>query len=62
MVIDGISRITAEISALETMACTLDPNMIDDDFGYGLGMLFSHIRRELLDLEKEAEEERHERK
>jgi hypothetical protein len=56
--IDTVREITAEVPALESMAYGLDPNSVDEDLGMGLGRLLDHIRKDLLALEKEVQEEK----
>ena len=51
--IDTLHEITAEVSALQSMANSLDTDGLDKDFGWGLGRVLSHVCNDLAKLEKE---------
>jgi methenyltetrahydromethanopterin cyclohydrolase len=51
--IDTLREIAAEVSALESMANSLDSSGVGEDFGWGLGMLLTHVCNDLAKLEKE---------
>jgi hypothetical protein len=51
--IDTLHEIAAEVSALQSMANSLDKDGVFNDFGWGMGRLLSHVRGDLAKLEKE---------
>jgi len=51
--IDTLHEITAEASALQILASNLDADSLFEDFGWGLGLLLTHICNDLAKLEKE---------
>jgi hypothetical protein len=48
-----LHEIAAEVSALQSMANSLDKDGVFQDFGWGMGRLLSHVRGDLAKLEKE---------
>jgi hypothetical protein len=55
--IDTLQEITAEVSTLKSMANSLDPSGVGEDFGWGLGMLLIHVLHDLSKLDKEIRKE-----
>ena len=51
---DDIQEISAEVSALGTLVNSIEPNNIDDQFGWGLSLLIGHIYDDLEALKERA--------
>ena len=54
MLTDDIHEIADEVSALRTMASSIDPNSVNEDFGWGLSKLLDHVISDLVALKEKT--------